>query len=53
MDAQFKFRPMSSSWVAIHPQPKGIIQFIGGAFFGNFPTVFYRYFLSEFLEDSN
>ncbi|AFY32586.1 DUF1350 family protein [Calothrix sp. PCC 7507] len=47
MDAQFKFRPISSSWVAIHPQPKGVVQFIGGAFFGTFPTVFYRYFLSK------
>jgi hypothetical protein len=41
----FRFMPVSSSWIAIHPHPKGVIQFIGGAFFGTFPTVFYRYFL--------
>ncbi|MBD1806578.1 DUF1350 family protein [Microcoleus sp. FACHB-SPT15] len=47
----FKFRPVSFSWVAIHPEPKGVIQFIGGAFFGTFPTVFYRYFLQELFEE--
>jgi hypothetical protein len=47
MDAEFKFRPISFSWVAIHPQPKGVVQFIGGAFFGTFPTVFYSYFLQK------
>jgi hypothetical protein len=42
-----KFQPISRSWVAIHPQPKGVIQFIGGAFFGTFvPTFFYRGLLS-------
>ncbi len=41
----FRFVPVSYSWIAIHPQPKGVVQFIGGAFFGTFPTVFYRYFL--------
>ena len=47
----FKFRPVSFSWVAIHPEPKGVIQFISGAFFGTFPTVFYRYFLQELFEE--
>lgn len=42
---------MSFSWVAIHPEPKGVIQFIGGAFFGTFPTVFYRYFLQTLFEE--
>jgi hypothetical protein len=46
----FKFTPVSFSWVAIHPEPKGIIQFIGGAFFGTFPTIFYRYFLQTLFE---
>jgi hypothetical protein len=46
----FKFQPMSHSWGAIHPQPKGIIQFIGGAFFGSVPTVYYRYFLNTLFE---
>lgn len=51
MHPTFKFIPLSSSWVAIHPKPKGVIQFIGGAFFGSFPTVFYRHFLSQLFAD--
>lgn len=51
MQALFKFQPVSSSWVAIHPQPKGVVQFIGGAFFGTFPTLFYRYFLSQLFAE--
>lgn len=51
MRTAFKFIPLSSSWVAIHPKPKGVIQFIGGAFFGSFPTLFYRYFLSQLFAD--
>jgi hypothetical protein len=47
----FKFNPMACSWVAIHPEPKGVIQFVGGAFFGTFPTVFYRYFLQTLFEE--
>jgi Protein of unknown function (DUF1350) len=47
----FRFSPVSFSWVAIHPKPKGIIQFIGGAFFGTFPTFFYRYFLQKLFEE--
>jgi hypothetical protein len=43
----FRFQPISSSWVAVHPQPKGVIQFIGGAFFGTFPTIFYRHLLKQ------
>ncbi|MFQ4135652.1 DUF1350 family protein [Nodosilinea sp. PGN35] len=42
---QFRFRPLKTGWAAIHPQPQGVIFFIGGAFFGTFPTVFYRYLL--------
>lgn len=49
-NTKFVFRPLSNSWVAIHPEPKGIIQFIGGAFFGTFPTIFYRYFLSQLYD---
>jgi hypothetical protein len=41
----FRFQPLTTSWAAIHPQPRGVIFFIGGAFFGTFPTVFYRYLL--------
>lgn len=47
----FRFSPISFSWVAIHPEPKGVIQFIGGAFFGTFPTIFYRYFLQKLFEE--
>jgi hypothetical protein len=51
MSSIFKFRPLSFSWVAIHPEPKGVVQFIGGAFFGTFPTIFYRYFLRTLFEE--
>ncbi len=51
MSPVFRFSPVSFSWVAIHPEPKGVIQFIGGAFFGTFPTVFYRYFLQTLFEE--
>jgi hypothetical protein len=51
MDAKFRFQPISFSWVAIHPKPKGVVQFIGGAFFGTFPTFFYRYFLRKVFEE--
>lgn len=50
MEPVFKFQPISFSWVAIHPQPQGVVQFMGGAFFGTFPTVFYRYFLKQLFE---
>ena len=50
MQPSFRFQPLSFSWVALHPQPKGVIQFVGGAFFGSFPTLFYRYFLSQLFE---
>jgi hypothetical protein len=51
MQVEFKFQPVSFSWVALHPEPKGVIQFIGGAFFGTFPTIFYRYFLRKLFEE--
>lgn len=51
MDAEFRFQPISFSWVAVHPKPKGVVQFIGGAFFGTFPTLFYRYFLRTVFEE--
>ncbi|BAU11359.1 hypothetical protein LEP3755_18520 [Leptolyngbya sp. NIES-3755] len=44
------FRPLCHSWVALHPEPKGIVQFIGGAFFGSFPTIAYRYLLEQIFE---
>ena len=51
MRTPFRFIPISTSWVAVHPQPRGIIQFIGGAFFGTVaPTLFYRYFLRQLFD---
>ena len=46
----FQFLPLNFSWVALHPKPIGVIYFIGGAFFGTFPTFFYRYLLKSFFE---
>jgi Protein of unknown function (DUF1350) len=51
MTSVFKFNPASFSWIAVHPKPKGVIQFIGGAFFGTFPTIFYRYFLRTLFDE--
>jgi Protein of unknown function (DUF1350) len=47
VEPEFRFSPISFSWVAIHPNPKGVVQFIGGAFFGTFPSIFYRYLLKQ------
>ncbi|ACK64916.1 conserved hypothetical protein [Rippkaea orientalis PCC 8801] len=47
MEANFKFIPLDFSWVALHPQPIGVVQVIGGAFFGTFPTIFYRYLCQQ------
>jgi hypothetical protein len=47
MPTKLNFEPVSSSWLALHPEPKGVIQFIGGTFFGLLPTVSYRYLLRE------
>ncbi len=44
------FERLSSSWVAIHPQPLGVVQFIGGAFYGTLPTVNYRHFLNQLYQ---
>ena len=45
------FQPVSFSWTALHPQPRGIIQFIGGAFFGSFPTLFYQHLFQELYRE--
>ncbi|MBT9312408.1 DUF1350 family protein [Leptothoe kymatousa] len=53
MTLSLRFKPVSHSWVALHPNPKGVIQFVGGAFFGTFgPMVFYRHLLNYFYEQS-
>lgn len=46
-----KFQHVAHSWIALHPRPQGVIQFIGGAFFGTFGTgIFYRYLLKYFYD---
>jgi Protein of unknown function (DUF1350) len=45
-----RFKPLSFSWVALHPKPQGVIRFIGGAFFGSFPTLFYRDLLDHLYQ---
>lgn len=47
---KFQFFPLNFSWVALHPEPIGVIFFIGGAFFGTFPTFFYRYLLRHLFD---
>jgi Protein of unknown function (DUF1350) len=49
-DTNLKFTPLYFNWVLIHPKPKGIIYFIGGAGFGSFPTIFYRFILRRLFE---
>ncbi len=34
----FKFKVINGCWVALHPKPLGVVQFIGGAFFGTSPN---------------
>ena len=50
METNLKFRPLHFNWVAIHPRPIGVVHFIGGAFFGTFPTIFYRYILRQLYQ---
>lgn len=53
MAPKLQFKPVSHSWVALHPNPKGVIQFVGGAFFGTFgPMFFYRHLLRYLYEKS-
>lgn len=50
MNAKFKLQPIGFSWVSIHPKPIGVVQVIGGIFFGSFPSIFYRYLLKQLFE---
>jgi hypothetical protein len=50
MTSEFKFIPLQFHWVAINPKPIGVVYFIGGAFFGTFPNLFYRYLLKQVFE---
>ncbi len=45
-----KFQPVSFSWVAVHPEPKGVIEFLGGALFGSVPNISYSHFLHSLYE---
>ncbi|NJM23199.1 MAG: DUF1350 family protein [Richelia sp. RM2_1_2] len=47
INKSFYFRKFSNSWVAINPNPKGIIQFIGSFVFGSFPINSYKYLLQN------
>jgi hypothetical protein len=44
------FHPLHFGWVALPPKPKAVVVFIGGAFFGTFPTFFYRGFLRKLYD---
>lgn len=46
----FDFKRFSHNWVAIHPHPKGIIQFIGSFIFGSFPINSYKYLFQNLFE---
>ncbi|MGD1855383.1 MAG: DUF1350 family protein [Leptolyngbyaceae cyanobacterium] len=48
--AQFELLPFAHSWVALHPAPKGVIQFVGSRLLGAFPTLAYRHFLKSLFE---
>jgi len=49
-NTELSFRKLSNSQVALHPNPKGIIQFIGSFIFGSFPAWSYKY-LHQYLFD--
>ncbi|MEM7758338.1 MAG: DUF1350 family protein [Cyanobacteria bacterium P01_A01_bin.40] len=46
------FKPISRSWVAVSKRemPLGVIEFIGGAGLGTFPTIAYHHFLTTLWE---
>jgi hypothetical protein len=50
MSKEFRFIPLNFHWVALNPNPQGIVYFIGGAFFGSFPTIFYHALLKKVFE---
>lgn len=49
-EKSFCFRKFSHSWVAINPNPKGIIQFIGSFVFGSFPINSYKHLFQNLFE---
>lgn len=46
-----KYYPISHSWVRFNPNPRGVIQFIGGALAGSFPTLLYRSLLQDLFQE--
>jgi Protein of unknown function (DUF1350) len=44
------FQAIAHSWVAKHPCPIGVVEFLGGALFGTLPTVCYRHFLQSLYQ---
>ncbi|GAB4382110.1 MAG: DUF1350 family protein [Elainellaceae cyanobacterium] len=45
-----KFKAIAHSWVAEHPKPVGVIEFLGGALYGTLPTLSYRHFLHSLYQ---
>jgi predicted alpha/beta hydrolase len=45
-----KFKPIVHSWIAQHPEPKGVVEFLGGAIFGTLPNVCYGHFLHSLYD---
>ncbi|WP_411871656.1 DUF1350 family protein [Vulcanococcus limneticus] len=45
-----RFHALHFGWAALPPQPRAVVIFLGGAFFGSFPTLFYRALLREVYE---
>jgi hypothetical protein len=50
LDLKTPFQALSKSQIALNPNPKGVIQFIGSFVFGSFPLRSYKYLL-KFLFD--
>ncbi|MDM9385591.1 DUF1350 family protein [Chlorogloeopsis sp. ULAP01] len=50
MDAIPEFHSISRSYVAIHPNPKGIVQFIGSFVFGSFPIHYYKSLFQDLFQ---
>lgn len=44
------FKPFCNSWVAVNPNPIGVIEFIGGALYGSLPNICYAHFLHTLFE---
>ncbi|NJK28375.1 MAG: DUF1350 family protein [Coleofasciculaceae cyanobacterium SM2_3_26] len=47
---KIQFKPIFNSWVAVHPNPIGVVEFIGGAGFGMLPNITYSHLLHSFYD---